>query len=60
MDYYHTGLPSRWTFAHFVGYVGKFSKFYIGRKTPAPIPGMEYSNEIDENYKYAEEKLWKL
>jgi hypothetical protein len=60
MVYYHTGLPSRWTFAHFVGYLGKHSKFYIGKKTPAPIKGMEYSNDIGENYKYAEEKLWKL
>jgi hypothetical protein len=59
-SYYHTGLPSRWTFAHFLGYVGKRSKFYIGKKTPKPIKGMEYSNDIDENYKYAEEKLWKL
>ena len=60
MVYYHTGLPSRWTFAHFVGYLGKYSKFFLGKKTPAPIVGMEYSNDIDENYKYAEEKLWKL
>jgi hypothetical protein len=58
--YYHTGLPSRWTFAHFVGYIGKYSKFYIGKNTPNPIKGMEYSNNIGEDYKYAEEKIWKL
>ncbi len=58
--YYHTGLPGRWTFAHFVGYIGKYSKFYIGKKNPSPTKGMEYSNDIDENYIYGEEKIWKL
>lgn len=58
--HYHTGIPSVWTPAHFVGYVGEKSEFYIGKLTPQPIAGMEYSNEIDDNYKYQEEKLWNL
>lgn len=56
--YYHTGLPSKWTFAHLIGFMGKENRFYIGKNTPPKIPGLEYSNNIDENYRYREEKLW--
>ena len=56
--YYHTGLPSKWTFAHFIGFMGKENRFYIGKNTPPKIPGLEYSNDIDENYRYKEERLW--
>lgn len=58
--YYHTGLPGPWIAAHFLGWVGEKSEFYIGKRIPPPVKGMEYSNDIDENYRYGEEKLWRL
>ena len=58
---YHTGLPSLWTAAHFVGFLGKaHTSLYIGKLTPKPIVGMEYSNQIDNNYMYQEKKIWEM
>lgn len=58
---YHTGLPSLWTAAHFVGFLGKKTKqLHIGKLTPKPIEDMAYSNQIDDTYKYQEKKIWEM
>ncbi len=57
--YYHTGLPSIYTAAHLVGYVSKNKEyFYIGKLLPKPIPNKRYSLDVNEDYPFAEKKLW--
>jgi muramoyltetrapeptide carboxypeptidase len=57
---YFTGLPSKWTLSHMVGYVGKLgTTISVGRYLPPPIPGHEYSLQPRKNYPYARKRIWK-
>ncbi|MBI4032923.1 MAG: hypothetical protein HY377_00150 [Candidatus Blackburnbacteria bacterium] len=60
-SFYYTGLPSRWTVAHLVSYVGRDEiGFYVGKLTPKTIKGREYALKFKKNYKFAGKELWKL
>lgn len=52
-------LPSTWTVAHLTGYIDyKQSNFHIGKLTPPPIPGREYSLTVKPHYPYLKRDLW--
>lgn len=60
-SFYYTGLPSSWTVAHLVAYIGREEiGFYVGKLTPKPIKGREYALKFKKNYKFAGKELWKL
>lgn len=57
--YFMTGLPSVWTYAHFVAYLGvDKAEYFLGKGLPKPVKGREYSLKYFKDYKFAEKKIW--
>lgn len=54
-----TGLPSPWTVAHMVAYIGKgHLRYYLGKFTPKPLKGKKYSIKYKKDSPFVGKKLW--